>query len=124
MPRRRLHALRRLVGVLYFDGFDDVADTKLGDDVFAFDGLAEHGIAGIEVMLGAETQVELRARGIGIHGTCHGERTVLVGIIGIRGVFLLDGVAGTARTQSSERIAGGSDDLVPESRSRVLGQPP
>ena len=58
MPRRRLHALRRLVGVLYFDGFDDVADTKLGDDVFAFDGLAEHGIAGIEVMLGAETQVD------------------------------------------------------------------
>ena len=45
MPRRRFACPQRLVGVLDFDGFDDVANTKFGDDVFALDGLAKNGIA-------------------------------------------------------------------------------
>lgn len=50
---------------------DLVTGTQLRDDVEALDRGAKDGIAGVEVVLGTQAEVELRTRGIGIHGTCH-----------------------------------------------------
>ena len=55
---------------------DLVAGTQLRNHVEALDRGAKDGVTGIQIVLGTQAEVELGARGIGIHGTCHGKRTV------------------------------------------------
>ena len=100
-----------LVGVFDFDSFNDIAHAKLADDIFALDGLAEHGVARVEIMLGTQAQIELRARGIGVRAASHSQRAVFVGVVRVGGVLLLDAVARAACAKASPRVAGGFDDL-------------
>ena len=59
---------------------DLVAGTQLRNHIEALDRGAKDGVAGVEVMLGTQAEVELRTRGIGIHRTCHGKRAVDVAV--------------------------------------------
>ncbi len=110
---------RGSIGILDDDGFDDVAHAQLADDVFAFDRLAEHGVVGVEEMLGAEAEIELRTGGIRLGRTRHRERAVLVGIVRIGGVFLFDGISRTARAQSAEGAGRLADDLFRGESARI-----
>ena len=54
------------VGVLDLDLLDHIAHAELTDNVFALDGLAEHGVTVIEEGLRAQAEVELGARRVGV----------------------------------------------------------
>ena len=54
------------VGVLDLDLLDHIAHAELTDDVFALDGLTEHGVAVVEEGLRAQAEVELGTRGVGV----------------------------------------------------------
>ena len=47
---------------------DLVAGTQLRNHIETLDRGTKDGVTGIEVMLGAQAEVELRTRGIGVHG--------------------------------------------------------
>ena len=53
---------------------DLVPRAQLADNVEPFDRGAEHGVAGIKIMLRAKAEVELRPSGIRMLGARHGER--------------------------------------------------
>ena len=60
---------------------DLVAGAQATDDVEALDRGAEDGVTRIEVVLRTQAEVELGARGIGVHGTGHRKGAVLVAIV-------------------------------------------
>ena len=49
-------------------------------------------------MLGTQAEVELRTRGIGIHGACHGKGAIDMAVARIGGKLALDAVAGATGT--------------------------
>ena len=77
---------------------DLVAGAQATDDVEALDRGAEDGVTRIEVVLRTQAEVELGARGIGVHGTGHRKGAVLVAVVRVGGELLLDVPAGTAGT--------------------------
>ena len=96
---------------------DLVPRAQLADNVEPFDRGAEHGVAGIKIMLRAKAEVELRPSGIRMLGARHGERTVNMAVAGIGCKFgppvpgIPSGPGFPAATSSPDM-------------SRVLGSPP
>ena len=81
--RRALSRCAVLVGVLDFDGFDNVTYAKLAHNVEALYRLTEHGVAGVEERLGAQAQIELGAGRIRILRTMASvpSRCLLLGLV-------------------------------------------
>ena len=100
-----------------------VPRAQLADNIEPFDCGAEHGVAGIKIMLRAEAEVELRPSGIRMLGARHGERTVNMAVAGIGCKFGLDAPAGTAGASIPSGPGFPAATSSPD-MSRVLGSPP
>lgn len=110
---------------------DLVAGTQLRNHIETLDRGTKDGVTGIEVMLGAQAEVELRTRGIGVHGACHGKGAIDMAVARIGGKLALDAVAGATGTgHAVGALKTGSDvgitgqDLLKNSGTAALEHMP
>jgi len=89
-----------------------VSGAQLGNDVFALDSAAKHRVAGIKVVLRTKAEVELGTGGIGVHGTGHGKRAVLMAVIWVGEVLGLDAIARAAGAGHAVGALEAASDLV------------
>lgn len=102
---------------------DLVAGTQLRNHIETLDRGTKDGVTGIEVMLGAQAEVELRTRGIGVHGACHGKGTIDMAVARIGGKLALDAVAGATGTGHAVGALKTSGD-VGAGHIAGIGSPP